>query len=121
MQATPAVNLHFKKILHRRRFVMSTLQNFRTYELSIEFYRECRKIKLPHAMRDQLMRASSSITLNLAEGAAKSSRKERLRYYGIAFGSVREIQAIIRLEDLSVLERSVDYLAACLYKLTRQA
>jgi hypothetical protein len=29
---------------------MSTLQNFRTYELSILFYRDCKVIKLPHAM-----------------------------------------------------------------------
>jgi four helix bundle protein len=64
------------------------------------------------------MRASSSITLNLAEGAAKLSRKERLRYYGIAFGSVREVQAIIRLEDLRSLASGADQLAASLYRLT---
>ena len=96
---------------------MSTLTNFRTYELSIDFYRQCRQIKLPYAMRDQLMRAASSITLNLAEGAAKSSRKERLRFYGISFGSIREIQAIIRLEDLVTLAPKADHLAASLYKL----
>ena len=54
---------------------MSTLQNFRTYELSIEFYKDCKEIKLPHAIRDQLMRAASSITLNLSEGAAKPSAR----------------------------------------------
>jgi four helix bundle protein len=99
---------------------MSTLQNFRTYELSISFYRECKVIKLPYAMKDQLMRAASSITLNLSEGSAKSSRKERLRYYAIAFGSIREIQAIIRLEDLHSLDARADYLAASLYKLAHQ-
>jgi four helix bundle protein len=99
---------------------MGTLQNFRTYELSIEFYRDCKTIRLPHAMKDQLMRAASSITLNLAEGSAKPSRKERLRYYGIAFGSVREIQAIIRLEELGSLSAKSDHLAASLYKLSHQ-
>ena len=96
---------------------MSTLLNFRTYELSITFYRECKTVKLSHALKDQLMRAASSITLNLAEGAAKPSTKERLRYYSIAFGSLREIQAIIRLEDLTSLHPRADHLAASLYKL----
>src|SRR5690242_14514474 len=98
---------------------MGTLQNFRTYEMSIRFYKDCKTVKLPHAIRDQLMRAASSVTLNLSEGSAKPSRKERLRYYAIAFGSIREIQAIIRLEDLANLSEPADHLAACLYKLTR--
>lgn len=71
-------------------------------------------------MKDQLMRAASSITLNLAEGSAKPSRKERLRYYSIAFGSIREIQAIIRLEELASLDLRADHLAASLYKLAHQ-
>src|SRR4051794_20780128 len=99
---------------------MSTLQNFRTYDLALSFYKECKQIKLPYAMRDQLMRAASSISLNLAEGSAKPSRKERMRYYGTAFGSIREIQTIIRLEELEVLQARADHLAACLYKLAHQ-
>ena len=99
---------------------MNGLKNFRTFELSIQFYRECKKVKLPYAMRDQLMRAASSISLNLSEGSAKSSNKERLRYYSIAFGSIREIQAIIRLENLVELALPADHLAACLYKLSHQ-
>src|SRR5476649_2928059 len=99
---------------------MSIPTNFRTYELSIIFYRECKQVKLPYAMRDQLMRAASSITLNLSEGSAKPSRKERLRYYSIAFGSIREIQAIVRLEDLEAIAPKADYLAASLYKLSHQ-
>ena len=97
---------------------MSSLKNFRTYHLSIEFYRECKKIKLPHSMKDQLTRAATSISLNLAEGSAKPSVKERLRYYSIAFGSLREIQAIIKLENLRSLELRADHLGACLYKLS---
>ena len=66
------------------------------------------------------MRASSSISLNLSEGAAKPSRKERLRFYGIAYASAKEIQAIIRLEDLEQLAPMADHLGASLYKLTHQ-
>ncbi len=96
------------------------LQNFRTYELSIAFYQDCKEIKLPHSLKDQLMRAASSITLNLSEGSAKPSKKDRLRYYSIAFGSIREIQAIIRLENLLGLHPKADHLAAMLYKLAHQ-
>ena len=96
------------------------LRNFRAFELSVVFYKECKKVKLPHAMKDQLTRAASSVSLNLMEGSAKSSQKERLRYYGIAFASIREIQAIIRLEDITGLHAQSDYLAAMLYKLVHQ-
>jgi four helix bundle protein len=99
---------------------MNALKNFRAYDSSIEFYKVCKQVKLPHAMRDQLMRAASSISLNLAEGSAKPSRKERLRYYSIAFGSLREIQAIIRLEELTGLSDQADHLGAMLYKLVHQ-
>jgi four helix bundle protein len=99
---------------------MTALKNFRTYDLSIQFYRECKEVKLPHAMKDQLMRAASSITLNLSEGSAKVSSKERQRYYGIAYGSIKEIQAIIQLEDLHQLFSKADHLGACLYKLAHQ-
>ena len=77
-------------------------------------------MKIPAALKDQLIRAASSVTLNLAEGSAKPSRKERLRYYGIAFASCREVQAIIRLEDLTPLSPKADHLAASLYKLVHQ-
>src|SRR5947209_5598185 len=97
------------------------LQNFRTYDHSVEFYKSCKQLKLPSALKDQLMRAASSISLNLSEGSAKPSKKERLRYYSIAFGSLREIQAIIKLEDLTQIERSADHLAAMLYKLSHQS
>lgn len=96
------------------------LKNFRAFELSVIFYKECKKVKLPYAMKDQLGRAASSVSLNLMEGSAKPSRKERMRFYGFSFASIREIQAIIRLEDLASLNPMADHLAAILYKLTHQ-
>jgi hypothetical protein len=50
----------------------------------------------------------------LSEGSAKPSTKERLRFYNIAFGSLREVQAIIRLEELNGLYPRADHLAAML-------
>jgi len=55
--------------------------------------------------------------LNLAEGSGKASSKEKTRFYTISMGSLREVQSIIKLEDLKHLEIKADHLGACLYKL----
>jgi hypothetical protein len=47
------------------------LKNFRTYQLSINFYQLCRQTSLPAFLKNQLLRASSSISLNLAEGSSR--------------------------------------------------
>ena len=94
------------------------LKNFRTYQLSIEFYRRCEKTRLPAFLRNQLLRAASSISLNLAEGSAKPMGKDRLRYYRIAFGSLRECQAVLDLNpSLSNLRVMADQLGGGLYRL----
>ena len=43
---------------------------------------------------DQLTRASTSIVLNIAEGAGKFSRPDKRRYYLTALGSATECAAI---------------------------
>lgn len=97
------------------------LNNFRSYQLALKLYQQCKSKPLPHFLKDQLLRASSSIVLNLAEGSAKTSHKDRSRFYGIAFASLREVQAVIELEKevLADLATPSDTLAAHLYKLCR--
>jgi four helix bundle protein len=96
------------------------LRNFRTFELAVQLHRECRNKALPAYLKDQLLRASSSIALNLSEGSARSTQKDRHRFYIIAFASCREVQTIIELDDgLNSLRNPADALAAHLYKLTR--
>jgi four helix bundle protein len=80
------------------------LKNFRTYDLSVEFYHQCKKLKLQKHLYFQLIRAASSVTLNLAEGSAKPTFRDRIRFYNIAFASFRECQAIMHLSDCSTLE-----------------
>ncbi|MFH1017331.1 MAG: four helix bundle protein [Pseudomonadota bacterium] len=96
------------------------LESFRTYQLAVRLHGECKKLKLPGYLRLQLLRASSSICLNLAEGTSRPSRKEKQRFYAIAFGSLREVQAIMDLERGIPREGLdlIDHLGACLYRLT---
>ena len=97
------------------------LHSFRTYQLSLQLYKHCKVVKLPYSLRDQLIRASSSICLNLSEGSAKPTSKDRKRFYAIAFGSLREVQCLMEMESklLAPLPALADQLAAHLYKLTR--
>lgn len=48
-------------------------------------------------LRDQLERASASITLNLCEGAARRAPREKAHFFAIARGSAAESAAIVYL------------------------
>ena len=97
------------------------MKNFRTYQIAVEFYRLTAALKVKHPLKDQLNRASSSIALNLAEGAGRFGNKDQKRFFHIAFASLRECQAIFDLENTTcrdVLD-CADKLAAHIYKLIR--
>jgi four helix bundle protein len=97
------------------------LSNFRTFQLAVEFHRSCRSVVMPHYLKLQLLRASSSVALNLAEGSGKSGPKDQQRFYGIALGSLRECQAALALapRQQPQLVSLADHLGASLYKLRR--
>ena len=95
------------------------LDKFRSYQLALKLYALCREIKLPYSLKDQLTRASSSVVLNLAEGSAKPTTPDRQRFYAVAFGSLREVQAIIEMERLESLRLIADDLGGHLYRLCR--
>ena len=91
------------------------MKNFRTYQLSIQFHRDCQKIKLSSIAKDQFDRALLSIPLNLAEGAAKPTERDRKKFYFIALGSMREVQTLLELFGSEDLRQKADMLAAHLY------
>lgn len=93
------------------------LENFKTYQLAKNFYQECKTLNLPLYLRDQLLRAASSTALNLAEGSAKPTKKDQVRFYAIAHGSHCEVQAILDLEGIVHLKQASQILGACLHKL----
>lgn len=97
------------------------LSDFKSYQLSVQFHRDCGAAALPYYLRYQLMRASSSVALNLAEGSAKRSPKDQARFYGIALASLRECQAALDLAPRGYPElvRAADILGAHLRRLCR--
>lgn len=80
------------------------------------------------ALRDQLERASSSICLNLAEGCARRTRRDRLHFFSIAQGSANECAAAIdilralghtRHEDAAAAKRKITRIVQMLVGLRR--
>ena len=94
---------------------------FRSYQLAVQFYRLAQHQKAPGFLKNQLLRAASSIALNLSEGSAKSSPNDRKRFYEIALASTRECEAIVELLEPQAqrLEKPIDVLARHVYKLVR--
>ncbi len=97
------------------------MKEFRTLELAIEFYQSVEELKLSGQLKDQILRASSSISLNLSEGNAKRTEKEKKRYYHTAYASCQECKTILRLAKLANTDtmNSADKLGAYLYNLLK--
>ena len=93
------------------------MKKFKTYQLAKQFYYKSNNLKLREPLRNQFQRASLRIVLNLAEGGAKSTPKDRRKFYRIAFGSLREVQAILDIIGHIELIKEADKLGAYLYKL----
>jgi len=70
------------------------------YRVSLDFaawaYVLCKMLHgMDRHVRDQLLRASQSIALNIAEGCGKLPSADRERFFQIAAGSARECGAIL--------------------------
>jgi four helix bundle protein len=104
------------------------------YQISVEFvgwsYRKAKSLDgADRHARDQLLRASQSIPLNIAEGNGKLPSPDRLRYWRIALGSALECAAILdvlrvcsTLTEESVAEgkRPLERIVAMLTRMTQQ-
>ncbi|MBI3558240.1 MAG: four helix bundle protein [Deltaproteobacteria bacterium] len=101
-------------------FAFAMLKNFRTYHVSVRFYRLCEEVRCPRHLREQLSRASSSIALNLSEGTARPTRRDRKRSYSMAMSSLRECQTILELANIPVdaeVSSVADSLGGQIYRL----
>lgn len=97
------------------------MKTFRTLELAIQFHQLIDKVEVNGHLRDQLFRAATSIPLNLSEGNARPTSKDKKRFYNTAYASLKECQTVFRLlpKRNEEVEKLADHLGACLYKLVK--
>ena len=98
------------------------LENFKAYQYAKQFYWECKALKVHRILHDQLVRASSSVALNLSEASGRRTPADQRRHYSVAFGSLQECRTILELERIESpkLSSLADELAAMLYTLSRK-
>ena len=107
-------------------------QKLDVYQVAIDFVALADDVveALPRGrayLADQLQRASTSIPLNVAEGAGEFSRKDKARFYRMALRSATECAALLdvcrklRLADPTQLQRGHDLLDRAVAMLTKMA
>ncbi len=93
------------------------LKDFRSYQMALELYKKCVLIKAKAYLKDQLERASLSVVLNLAEGSAKTTDKERARFYSISYASLHETQVLLEILEQEEMNQHAHQLGGMIYKL----
>jgi four helix bundle protein len=92
-------------------------------------HRLCEHLKGFRNAKDQLLRASQAIPLNIAEGNGKATDGDRRRFFEIARGSAYECAAIqdvleecggLSPEDNATAKRNLDRISAMLTALGRR-
>ena len=93
------------------------LANFKSYQMALELYKKCEHIKAKAFLKDQLERASLSVVLNLVEGSAKTTAKERARFYSMSYASLRETQALLEIMNQKDIGILANQLGGMIYRL----
>ncbi len=87
---------------------MQNPNNLNVYKEAYNFALSIYKIKFPeeekYGLTSQIRRAGVSISLNIAEGCGRGTKKELKRFLFIAFGSAKEVETLINLaKDLDYI------------------
>ena len=76
-------------------------EKLQVYQVALEFagwvHGAVRGLSVRSSLRDQLMRASESVVLNIAEGAQQQTGQMAKKHYRIALGSAAECAAALDL------------------------
>lgn len=95
------------------------------YRLAVEAARRVRTARWPRRtahLRDQAVRASESIALNIAEGVGRGPGDARTNHHSIAFASAAECMAaldVVDLPDKDDIEALLRRIGAMLRSVTR--
>jgi len=91
----------------------------KAYKISLDF-----SYKHQSSIGDQLRRAVLSVVLNIVEGGARKTVKEKRQFLNIAFSSLKEVKYLIYFcremkmieeKDFSIIIEKINYLAKLLY------
>ena len=94
---------------------MFRFKNFKVYQDSLEFTKNIRYLadKFPKSemfgLKSQIIRASDSVVLNIAEGSDRYSDKDFSRFLNQAVASVSEVSACLDVALKCVYISSVEY------------
>lgn len=92
---------------------MFDFEKFPVYIRSEQIYQKLGTVfknkAVNNGLRDQLQRASSSVILNIAEGAGKFHKNDKKNFYLIARGSANECVAILKLLKIDGIIPEVFY------------
>jgi len=90
-------------------------------DIAVEIYKITEDFK-DYSLKDQLRRASVSISSNIAEGDERFTNKESIRFFYIANGSIAEVitQLIIANEIGYIKDETLQYFLNKLNKLSKQ-
>lgn len=103
-------------------------KNLTVYQKSLEVNTElkCKVLtmtQIDRDLKDQLRRASNSITLNIAEGSSRFSPADRKNFFVIARGSAFECTSILNLieicdkKDFSKIINLLEEISKMLFKM----
>jgi four helix bundle protein len=107
---------------------MVTIERFEDLEvwqeaqlLAVEVYHVTRSFPKDeiYAMTSQLRRAASSISANIAEGFGRSTVKDKIHFYTIAYGSLLEVKNFLYLAqkldyiDEEILNNLIEHSIIC--------
>lgn len=78
-----------------------------SYELVLDIYKASEGFPESEKgnITSQLRRAAVSITLNIAEGSSRKTKKSFLQFYEYAYGSAKEVEVLLMLcRDLNYID-----------------
>ena len=91
----------------------------RVLESAMIQYKEIKALSFKGEFRSQIERAALSVVLNLSEGNAKFTRKDKRKFFNISYASNKEVQTLLQLADKNELYKKCDSISAQLYRLQK--